>query len=347
MGAPTVYSWDDPSAPVFRSGPNGLYDILKGCLVDGYSGKAAAGWSVVYDDWFNTGNVSFANAAQSGVLGLWHPMDSYLDYGPMMYVAEGMASASQPLNGRSAASVITDTSEMTYADAVGSTWACHMASYARVSDGMQWVIVANENAAIVFLDRASTGESGLFHGSPQSYFQPGTYRPDMLFFGALNTSYGLGSVAAPELGNFFIIGGTSGSPGGFSVDWSGSALRASHTRYTSGGLVASVRYARMAPMSGLSYPAGDVFELELRPWRAYIGASSGGPSFSGLGQYGRVPGLFSFADIGRFRDQDDFDFYHRGSISFKDITMVAGRAGVYGCFGGANHAFVSVEESDW
>ncbi|KJS00895.1 MAG: hypothetical protein VR65_10850 [Desulfobulbaceae bacterium BRH_c16a] len=51
MAAPIVYRWDDGNAPVL-AGALGytLVQLLKACLVDGYGSKAAAGWTMPYDD---------------------------------------------------------------------------------------------------------------------------------------------------------------------------------------------------------------------------------------------------------------------------------------------------------
>lgn len=48
----TVYRWDDAGAPQIGSGNlwPGILNILKKCLVEGYGSKAAAGWTVEYED---------------------------------------------------------------------------------------------------------------------------------------------------------------------------------------------------------------------------------------------------------------------------------------------------------
>lgn len=53
MGAPTVYRWDDTSAPALVAGhaagtPGSAVAVLKACLVDGYGSKSAAGWTREY-----------------------------------------------------------------------------------------------------------------------------------------------------------------------------------------------------------------------------------------------------------------------------------------------------------
>lgn len=48
----TVYRWDDAGAPQIGSGDlwPGILNILKKCLVEGYGEKAAAGWTVEYEN---------------------------------------------------------------------------------------------------------------------------------------------------------------------------------------------------------------------------------------------------------------------------------------------------------
>lgn len=50
MTAPTIYTFDDPDGPGYQVHVLHWLRILKACLVDGYPGKPAAGWSLVYDD---------------------------------------------------------------------------------------------------------------------------------------------------------------------------------------------------------------------------------------------------------------------------------------------------------
>jgi hypothetical protein len=50
MGAPTIYRWDDTDAPVGSGKRGSLINVLKKCLVEGYSSKAAAGWTMPFVD---------------------------------------------------------------------------------------------------------------------------------------------------------------------------------------------------------------------------------------------------------------------------------------------------------
>lgn len=45
---PTIYRWDDASAPDLTGAAGGLMAVLDGCLVNGYGANAAAGWSTAY-----------------------------------------------------------------------------------------------------------------------------------------------------------------------------------------------------------------------------------------------------------------------------------------------------------
>lgn len=49
MGAPTIYRWDDANAPVANGLRGSFINILKACLVNGYGSKAAAGWTIEFE----------------------------------------------------------------------------------------------------------------------------------------------------------------------------------------------------------------------------------------------------------------------------------------------------------
>lgn len=345
MGAPVFYSHRDAGAPVWLAGRHGMREILLGCLVNGYGSKPGAGWSVVYDDWANSGNFSITNAAQSGVLGLWHSGHELADYGPVMYVAEGMQSASQPLQARSGVLSITDTTGLDYSNTCSSG---HCAGFNTAVDGMEWALVANENFAVLFMSRkSSSGVSAQFHGNPQPFFSYSYGNPDMLCFGAINTAYGLGDSSAPLPGNFFLIGAGIGSYYAYSVDWINGNLPVSHTRMRDGSLVTARRYGMMSPLAGVQYPGEEVDEVELRPLRLYIAAVVPSGPFGGATQYGRLPGCFAYGDIGRYRDASDFAFFNPGVESFAGVLLIGGRNCLYGVVGNTNPVFVSLDAADW
>jgi hypothetical protein len=76
MGLPvTVYRSDDAGAPQFTEGmkPSELINVLKKCLVTGYGSKAAAGWSVAFEDAPNN-QIVFRNStslASGGFVKFW------------------------------------------------------------------------------------------------------------------------------------------------------------------------------------------------------------------------------------------------------------------------------------
>lgn len=344
MGAPTLYRYDDPGAPVFRAGRNGLRDILLGCLVNGYGDTNPAGWSVVYDDWENSGNISFVNDSESGILGLWHPGTSDNSNGPLMYAAEGMQSEFQPVNGRSGALSVSDLSTLTLSSA--ESGGGHFASYYRTTDGMRWVIVANENFAIVILERSYTG-TGYLEGNPQAYFSPQHSVPDLLAFGAIDTEYGLGSGADAVLGNFFVLGGTFSRLLNYSVRWTSGDIPITHLRYRDGGIVTSFRYATISPYAGLDYAPDEADVLGIRAWRLYLRATATGAPFSGRDQYGRPPGLFGYDDIGRFRSNSECVKYAQNVDAWSGVVNIDGRDYVYGAVGDSNPVFISLSGDDW
>lgn len=343
--SPIVYSYDDPGAPVFLAGPSGLREILHSCLVLGYSGKAAAGWSVVYDDWGGSGNYSITNASESGVLGLWHPSPVGEDYSPLLYVAEGMQSVSQPINGRSRAVSITDTSALDYS-AINTAGTGHFANYRRIYNGMPWVVVANDQFAIVILERQYNSTSGYLRGNPQGYFARDYYRPDMLFFGAISTSSGMGSADAPYLGNFFLVGGAN-KINTFSLDWGGSGVPVSHFRYAGGGLVSGTRHARISPVVCTVAAGSAVYDMDLRPWRLYLASTANGNGFINSSQYGKLPGLYGYGDIGSYYDAGEFAAFNPGVESFNGQVVVDGDPYLYGVVGKANPVFISLSAGDW
>ena len=65
MTAPTVYRWDDTSAPTLTGENTSLIALLQACLVDGYGSQSAAGWTKPYDDGSGTKAV-FRNSSTTG-----------------------------------------------------------------------------------------------------------------------------------------------------------------------------------------------------------------------------------------------------------------------------------------
>jgi len=193
MTAPTIYYSDDAGAPVLTNGQDAFYQVLKACLIDGYGSKAAAGWSVVYDDWAASGHASFTNAGQSGVLGLVRATTT--DYPPFMYVAEAMIDAQTAVNARSGERAIADITT----DFVEGSSEVTQRPVSYKSHYPYWCVVANENFAWVWMSSGSTllttGLSSLAYS--------------VVGFGAIRHFRGLGDISSPTLGNFSIFGGTN------------------------------------------------------------------------------------------------------------------------------------------
>lgn len=336
MGAPTVYSWDDPGAPAWTASVNSAYEVLLACLVNGYPGKAGAGWSVVYDDWVNSGNVSFTNAAQSGVLGLWHPKINNTTYSPVAYIAEAMITATQPFNGRSGPVGVADTQSLSFTNS-------NLQNLSITNQaGKQWVVVANESFAILLACPA--GSAGLNMSAPSYATISGSGSAAAFLFGALNTSYGLGAGVESEVGNFVAVGGGYYySPRGF-LDW-GSALY----RPDLSANPLTDAYPFVSPFYG--QPAGcslAIFDSQLLP--AFCSFSSQANVVSRLEssyQLGCVPGLFGFRDIARFSNQARLADNWLGGVTFKTVSNIAGRSCLHGYLTGAVPVAISLEAGDW
>ncbi|MEQ3693148.1 MAG: hypothetical protein ABNH16_06935 [Thalassolituus sp.] len=193
MTAPTVYYSDDAGAPVLTNGQDAFYQVLKACLIDGYGSKAAAGWSVVYDDWAASGHASFTNAGQSGVLGLVRA--ATVDYPPFMYVAEAMIDALTAVNARSGERAIADIST----DFIEGSSEVTQRPVSYKTHYPYWCVVANENFAWVWMSSHDTVFTTAISNSVVS----------TVGFGAVRNFRGLGSPAAPQSGNFVIFGGAN------------------------------------------------------------------------------------------------------------------------------------------
>lgn len=198
MTAPTVYYSTDAGVPVLSDKQDQFYQIFRACLVDGYGTKAAAGWSVVYDDWANSGYATFTNAASSAVLGIVRAAGAYQ---PFLFVAEAMIDESTPVNARSG--YLDVTTPWSPSDTTNG-W--QRPAYISLSI-TSWCVVANDNTA-VFMMAASDAYMYSFPSSAISSSQV-----SLMGVGAANDYRGLGSVSAPNFGNFLIWGGSLGGYG--------------------------------------------------------------------------------------------------------------------------------------
>lgn len=199
MTAPIIYRWDDPGAPVLTTAANAFYEIIYGCLINGYSGKAAAGWTSLYDSWSVNGRACIKNAAQSGVLGMLKPTDSRP--AAALYIADGMVDADTAIAAKSGGHSIADITTMN----------ANSYSYQRAWEGLlprQWVVIANENFVLMWTGRDQGSLENLLADNTRQF---GVYS---MAFGALNSCRGLGSISDAQLGNFVILGGYHNRKGG-------------------------------------------------------------------------------------------------------------------------------------
>lgn len=337
MGAPTVYNWDDPGAPEWLSTVDGPYEVLKACLVDGYPGKAGAGWSVVYDDWIGSGNFSIANAAQSGVLGLWHPRTSVTQYAPVLYVADGMLSANQPINGRSGGVDISDTAVL------GLTNTSLHNVYAKGAASKRWVLVANESFALLIT--AGANGSAVVQVSDPVFSQlvASSSAVVLIGFGALRASNGTGGGEAALLGNFCVFGGGSYNS---NLSYMLSSMRLPDMSISP----LTYRNGLMTPLNlSTNSPCPQVIHVS-QIIEVLLYSSDSSNSSEGAYQLGRVPGLLAFRDIGRIGSQQKLDDNHLGGTTWKDVQTLSGRSCLFGYLyphGSIVPAVVSLDAGDW
>lgn len=192
MTAPTIYRWDDPGAPSLTNAGSAVYEIIKACLVDGYSGKPAAGWATLYDSWGSNGRASIQNSGKSGVLGMLRPSGTHES--TMLYVADGMADQNTPVAAKSGRILISDL------DTVDANSRRYQRAL-EVGIPNEWVVIANANFAILW----TIGDGNSFNGpATDATGITGLYS---MAFGALDSCRGLGKGQSALLGNFVILGG--------------------------------------------------------------------------------------------------------------------------------------------
>jgi len=227
MGAPIVYRSDDPGVPVLGDRQDQFYQIFRACLVDGYGTKASAGWSVVYDDWENSGWATFTNAGQSGVLGIVRAAASYQ---PLLFIADAMIDATTPVNARSG--YVDIEVPWTPSDTNGA----YHRPIAYSLNIIKWCVVATANTAFIM-----TGASSLFT-FPSSAWS--SSNGGFLAFGAFSDVRGLGSASAALVGNFLLIGGAR---------YGSNDNNSSSTNGVSASCVTSVRDIDNSALIGAKY----------------------------------------------------------------------------------------------
>ncbi len=197
MSAPTLYRSTDagitwPPASFTGAAPPytyilPIYEILKACLVEGYPGQTAAGWSMLYDDIITGTAPRFAlqNAAKSLV---WiFEVDASNNL--FLIVCEDAPDFDTRLNewcGDHSESINPSGSKQGF-------YSYYMFYYS-----MPWLVVANENGCFM-----SAWRPGYENGDRSHYDQK--YYP-ALYMGA--SASRPGGMAAPELGNGIVMGGS-------------------------------------------------------------------------------------------------------------------------------------------
>ncbi|MCY0966125.1 hypothetical protein [Parathalassolituus penaei] len=321
-----------------------MYEVLKACLVDGYGSKAAAGWSVVYDDYAATGNFSLTNGPQSGVLGLYHAKTTALrSYEPVLFVAEGMSSAAVPVLGRSLSTTITNTAALSYTYSTTLHGAGGYKSSSNYSP--RWLVIANDSWCwVVVVGNASY--HGYFNGNPPRVSAWDQWLHKAIGFGAINSPVAtLGAGPQAVAGNFCIVGGYSSVGLGY-PDWLTSPAPFTGLRSDLGTSQAlAARYAVVTPFISATQACQAAYESQLLPAMLYVSESSTSYLVN-TRQLGRLPGLMGYRDMSVFNDDALAAKYHPGGVSFRDVMTVDGRNVLYGVIA-KTPIFLSLDAADW
>lgn len=336
MGAPTIYYYDDVDAPVITPGADSFYQIMRACLIDGYGSKAAAGWSVVYDDWATSGVLTITNVLQTGILGL--KRFSETSFGPGLFVCEAMIDSVTPVNARSGYNELTTLDDLT------DTSGYQRAQFRNVTHA-KWVVIANENTVFFW----SGDDDELFSAQNQ---QNGTIA--FLGFGAMRNDQGLND---NDLGNFAIIGGNyrqakSGSPTYtmlYDVGRTSGPSGHGTIFYSAGQLAAGEAGGLCYPWSCTSY---DVLVSDSRymPLSAvyYVHRDYGMADGVGVGLWPMLFSSLTLANYTRGHSRVVLQNYFDASLaSLRDTIMLDGKT-LTACSCGWNlYAFVSLDAGDW
>ncbi len=208
---PTVYRSDDAGAPDLDAimpttdDKNKLlfHTILKACLVDGYGSKAAAGWTMPHDEITADGcRFVLTNAANSGSL-LFE--GGYFSGGATdlrnstLWACSSVPSMDTPVNAWSFLTKYEDRNS-----ASGDVFHNTGLYLGYLAD--TWVVIANENTAIVIVGQAA------IDFSLTSASNVGKYYSAAFTFGVMHDG---GDVYNPDVNNFYMAGGDSGSYASF------------------------------------------------------------------------------------------------------------------------------------
>lgn len=259
MGAPIIYRSTDPGAPDMANFSQPTYEVLRACLIDGYQGKAPAGWSLVHDDYANSGIFTITNAKKTGVMGI--VKSSYYQADINIFVADAMIDATHAANARSGRSAITSITDLDSRN--DQHRFMHRPSYFYKN----WCVIANENFAIVMFGRQPGYLTSVTQSNHRDY-------GCMMFFGAASNP------RKPEigLGDFAVWGGFIGGA------WTVFNTYSQATTYLygyDGGVSNRQCYGFLYPLSNysLSYglnavDSGSVVNLALERACIFTGESS-------------------------------------------------------------------------
>lgn len=171
MADPILYSWDDASGPgrleAVSTSNRSLVDLLKACLVDGYTGKAAAGWTEEYSDLAN-GKLVLRNNTVTGT-------------GTYVRVVNGNGVSGTGLYGSKiqAYDTMSDIDTGTHMIPREDSSSAHISVYQRygesgIDERGKWWLLADDRAFYFFSNMHSTdsmsGGTPLFAGDIKSFF---------------------------------------------------------------------------------------------------------------------------------------------------------------------------------
>lgn len=327
MGAPIIYRSTDPGAPDMANFNQPTYEVLRACLIDGYQGKAPAGWSLVHDTYESNGIFTITNAKKTGVMGLVKSSQYYADVN--IFVADAMVDSATAVNARSGRSAITSITDL------DSRTDQHRFMQRPSYFYKNWCVIANENFAIVMFARQSGYLTNVNQSNNRDY-------GCMMFFGAAQNP----RKENVGLGDFAVWGGFIG---GAWTTWRNVTQAATYLYGYSGGVSTRPCYGFSYPVGagsslGLSQAADDsVVELSLDSVSIYTSADS---AERNAVQHFKLPMLFTSPQLGsfqargvvmlRFPELITHVYTDNGKsyVAFKDLA-----AGAF--------FFVSLDAGDW
>lgn len=327
MGAPIIYRSTDPGAPDMANFNQPTYEVLRACLIDGYQGKAPAGWSLVHDTYESNGIFTITNAKKTGVMGLVKSSQYYADVN--IFVADAMIDSATAVNARSGRSAITSITDL------DSRTDQHRFMQRPSYFYKNWCVIANENFAIVMFARQPGYLTNVNQSNHRDY-------GCMMFFGAAQNP----RKSDVDLGDFVVWGGFIG---GAWTTWNNASQGATYLYGYSGGVSTQSCY-------GFSYPvgayfgfgvnqaaAGSIVELPLEAVCIFTGENSNKQSAF---QHFKLPMLLTSSQLGslqakglviqRFPELITHVYTDNGKsyVAFKDLA-----AGAF--------FFVSLDAGDW